>query len=72
MPRATRKNSLPILAAPTNTVAAMLGVRADDLHPAIKSGALPSYKVGTRRRIIVEDAIEWLRSNQKSGGPHAG
>lgn len=74
MPRAERKKQLPIVAGPPHTVCAMLGIRDDDIRPAINSGEIPSYKLGLRRRIFVADAERWLRSRPpaqpRARGPH--
>lgn len=75
MPRSAsaRKKPLPILAGSPWAVCAMLGVRDDDIRPAIKSGALKVYKLGLRRRIVVADAVEWLRTHpQILRGPNHG
>jgi hypothetical protein len=73
MPRSERRDQLPIVAANPHTVCAMLCVRDEDIRPGINSGAIPVYVVGKRRRIVVEDAIRYLRTfPQPSRGPAHG
>ena len=66
MPRAERKNALTPVAAPPHTVCAMLCVRDEDIRPAIDSGEIPVYRIGARRRIVIEDAVRWLRTNPQA------
>jgi hypothetical protein len=63
MPR-VHKKPLPIVAASPATVSAMFSIRPDDLARAIEAG-LPVFKVGSRRRILIEDAISWLKSQPR-------
>jgi hypothetical protein len=65
MPRAHKK-PVQILAASPAMVAAMIGLRPDDLKRGIIAGTLPSYVIGNRRRVVVKDAMKWLRSQRTS------
>lgn len=72
-PASSRKKPLTVVAGSPSLVCAMLGVRDDDIRPAINSGALAVYKLGLRRRIVVADAVAWLRTNpQATRGHHHG
>jgi hypothetical protein len=62
MPRARTKKIFPLALSPAMTADA-LGIRADEIAAAILSGDLPIYRVGTRRRIFVRDALRWARRN---------
>jgi excisionase family DNA binding protein len=62
MPRARlKKLPVPIIAASPAVIADLFSVRPDDIARAIEQG-LPSYRVGNRRRILIEDVKHWLRS----------
>jgi hypothetical protein len=62
MPRARlKKLPVPIIAASPAMIAELFSVRTDDIAHAIEQG-LPSYRVGNRRRILIEDAVKWMRS----------
>jgi len=64
MPR-VHKKPLPIVAASPAMISAMFSIRPDDLARAIEAG-LPVYRVGgTRRRILLEDAVSWLKSQPR-------
>lgn len=72
MPRSERKKPLPTVAGSPHTVCAMLNIRDEDIRPAINSGEIPVYKLGLRRRIVVDDAVRWLRTNPQARGPQHG
>jgi hypothetical protein len=66
MPRA-HKQQIPLLAASPSLAAAMLGLHYQDLLDAITRGDLKACQIGKRRRVIIADAVEWLRTNPPSG-----
>lgn len=72
MPRAERKEPLPIVAGAIHTVCAMLNVRDDDLRGGINSGAIPVILLGKRRRIVVADAVAYLRTLPQARGSSNG
>ena len=41
------------------------GIHHSYVRAAIKSGALPVYRLGIKRRILVEDLTAWVRSEWK-------
>lgn len=51
---------LPIVAASPRELATMFGIGKDLIYAAIRTGELPSSKVGTRRVIMVEDMKAFL------------
>jgi len=59
--------ALPVIAAGPREIAAMFGIGKDLIYAAMRSGELPSSKVGTRRIILVEDMKKYLddRKNTK-------
>jgi hypothetical protein len=63
-PASSRKKVSPIVAASPSMITAMFSLRPDDLAKAIEQG-LPVFKVGSRRRILIEDAVKWLRSQPR-------
>lgn len=73
-PASSRKKPLEIVAASPSAVCAMLGIRDADIRGAINSGALPVYVLGLRRRLVLADAIAWLRTHpqtkQRRGSNH--
>lgn len=52
--------ALPIVAASPRELATMFGIGKDLIYAAIRSGELPSSKVGTRRVIMVKDMEAFL------------
>ena len=63
MPR-QHKRHVPIVAASPAYVAAMLMIQPDDMSAAIRAGEIKFYQIGTRRRVVLDDAIQWLRTNK--------
>lgn len=61
MPR-QHVNSVPVVSASPAMVAAMLNVQPRDLADAVAKGQITVYTRGTRRRIILEDALNWMRT----------
>ncbi len=62
MPRTHRVKPVTMLAGTPSQVATALNMRLETLVAAIKVGALPCYVIkGRQRRVIVRDAIRWLR-----------
>jgi hypothetical protein len=68
LPRAIRKKPLFPVAGPPHLVCDVLNIRDDDLRDAINSGAVPVYRLGLRRRVVIEDAVKWLRTNPQVRG----
>ena len=54
--------TLSHLAVAPAQAAILAGSGRTKLYEAISSGALPSFKIGTRRLIRVSDLDEWLAS----------
>ena len=52
--------NLPVLAAGPREIAAMFGIGKDLIYAALRTGELPSSKVGTRRIIKVADMEAFL------------
>lgn len=52
--------NLPVIAASPREIAAMFGIGKDLIYAALRSGELPSSKVGTRRIIKVADMEAFL------------
>jgi hypothetical protein len=66
MPRARlKKLPIPLIAASPAVIADLLSVRPDDIARWVQQG-LPSYHVGMRRRIFLEDARNFLRSQPRT------
>lgn len=74
MPRPHKKH-VPIVAASPAYVAAMLCIRPDDMARAIKAGEIKVFQLGIRRRVVIDDCIQWLRKHpakSKSKSPLVG
>jgi len=57
-----RRNAIfPIALSPAK-LAECLGIRVDVIADAIKQDLLPVYRQGVKRRVLVTDAIEWVRN----------
>lgn len=61
MPRERRTAIFPIALSPAK-LADCLGVSAEVVKDAIKSGELPCYQKGTKRRVLVSDCVAWVRA----------
>lgn len=53
---------LSYLAVAPALAATIAGIGRTKLYEAISSGALPSFKIGTRRLIRISDLDKWLAS----------
>jgi hypothetical protein len=62
MPRRYRTPVTKLAMSPSKLSAA-LDLRYELMASAIKSGELPVYIVGIKRRVLVSDAEQWLRSH---------
>jgi excisionase family DNA binding protein len=56
------------LAASPKEIAAYLAIHPRHVYAAIKSGALQTYRCGTKSRVLTSDATAWVQSWPK-GGP---
>ena len=57
-----RRNAIfPIALSPAK-LAECLGVRPELVADAIKRDLLACYRQGVKRRVLVADAIEWVRN----------
>ena len=57
-----RRNAIfPIALSPAK-LAECLGIRAEVVADAIKNDLLPVYRQGVKRRVLVTDAIKWVRN----------
>lgn len=66
MPRARLKRLYPI-ALSVDALAEALGVHRRLLLAAVRAGELPVYQLGTKRRVLVCDAVEYVRTYWKKG-----
>jgi hypothetical protein len=60
MMRPLTPRDLPVIAASPREIATMFGIGKDLVYAAMRSGDLPSSKVGTRRIILIEDMRAFL------------
>lgn len=67
------------VALSANSLADCLGIHRTKVLAAINSGELPVYKKAMARRILVEDAVRWIKTTWelqkpkgKSNGPTPG
>jgi hypothetical protein len=51
----------PIALSPTR-LAHVLDIRPEVVADAIKHDLLPAYRKGTKRRVLVADAVEWIKN----------
>lgn len=58
--RERRTALFPIALSPTK-LADCVGVLPRVIADAIKTGDLPCYKRGTKRRVLVQDAVDWIK-----------
>jgi hypothetical protein len=56
---------MPIAVSP-RALAEHLGIRYPRVLAATQSGALPVYSIGTKRRVLIVDAIAWVRTWNKA------
>lgn len=52
--------NLPVIAAGPSEIAAMFGIGRNLIYAAMRTGELPSSKVGTRRIILIKDMEAFL------------
>jgi hypothetical protein len=64
MPRRSRRSEplWPVIAVSTARLAESLGIERREIYAAIKDDLLPCYRKGVKRRILIVDAIEWVRA----------
>jgi hypothetical protein len=64
MPRRSRRTEplWPVVAVSVARLADALDISRSEIYEAIKDDALICYRKGVKRRILVADAIEWVRS----------
>jgi hypothetical protein len=60
MPRASKTPPFPI-ALSASRLAQALDINSRDVLNAIKARELPVYQLGTKRRVLVDDAVRWIR-----------
>ena len=58
-----RKSRLWPIAMSPSKAADALGIRPEQVQAAIFCGALPCYKIGVKRRVLVRDLYHWIRRN---------
>ncbi len=51
----------PVALSPTQAAECM-GLRRDQIADAIRSGDLPCYRLGVKRRILVESLVAWVKT----------
>ena len=62
MRRSRRREELwPVIAVSVARLADALGIERREIYEAIKDDLLPCYMHGIKRRILLCDAIEWVR-----------
>jgi len=64
MPRKPRKREelFPVIAVSVARLAESLGISRAEIYEAIKNDWLPCYRKGVKRRVLIVDAIEWVRN----------
>jgi hypothetical protein len=60
MPRSNKSPLFPI-ALSASRLAQALDINPRVVLAAIKAKELPVYKLGLKRRVLVGDAVEWIR-----------
>lgn len=61
MPRERRNELFPIALSPAK-LADCLGIRVEQITEAIKDDLLPCYRKGLKRRVLIQDAVDWIRN----------
>jgi excisionase family DNA binding protein len=57
-----RRNAIfPIALSPAK-LAECLGIKRETVADAIKNDLLPCYRHGTKRRVLVQDAVAWIKN----------
>lgn len=59
--RERRTAIFPIALSPAK-LADCLGIRPEVVTAAIKQRALPCYRKGAKRRVLIADAVTWVRT----------
>jgi len=63
MRKSRRREELwPVVAVSPARLAECLGITRREVYEAIKDDLLASYQKGVKRRILICDAIEWVRN----------
>ncbi len=57
-----RKTALFPIAFSPSRLADCLGIDTAKVRDAIKSDRLRCYKIGSQRRVLVIDAVEWVKT----------
>ena len=52
----------PVIAVGIEHLARALAIDAREIRDAIRDDLLPCYRHGTHKRILVSDAIEWIKN----------
>ena len=60
-----REELWPVIALSVSRLAGALSIERREIYDAIKNDLLPCYRHGTHRRILIADAIEWIRNTWK-------
>jgi hypothetical protein len=60
-----REELWPVIAVSVSRLADALSIERREIYEAIKADLLPCYRHGTHRRILIVDAIEWVRNTWK-------
>jgi hypothetical protein len=58
----------PVIAVSVSRLADALDIDRKQIYVAIKAGLLPIYRHGTHRRILIADAVDWIRKTWKREG----
>lgn len=61
MPRAMGKN-YPVFAAPATEIARRACINVRHVNVAVKNGELKTHRIGTKKLILISDAIRWIES----------
>jgi hypothetical protein len=61
MPR-KREELWPVIAVSVSRLAGALGIERREIYGAIKDDLLPCYRHGVKRRVLIADAVEWVRT----------
>jgi hypothetical protein len=57
-----REELWPVIAVSVSRLAGALGIERREIYDAIKNDLLPYYRHGVKRRVLIADAIEWVRN----------
>jgi excisionase family DNA binding protein len=66
----SKDRSLTPLAVSPAAAARLVGLGRTTLYKALTSGALPSFRIGSRRLILVADLMAWLEAHAVKA-PHS-